>query len=381
MAFFVFYFSLGALFYMFFGYPLFLFLISLFVHKKICKGDIEPNVTLVIPVYNEEKLICSKLNNCLDLVYPDSKMEIVVVSDSSTDRTEEIVSEFDSDKVKLLRLPFRGGKGAAQNYAVRFVQSDIIIFTDVAITVDPDSLKKVVQNFHDKNVGVVSCRDVIIGAESKSAGEKGYINYDMIVRKMISKVGSLIGVTGGFYAVRNEIAQGGWNPAFPPDFYVALRSIKRGLRVVEDSRVKAYYRTAAQEWDELSRKARTINRGMRALFSVSNRSLLNPIKFGIISLELFSHKIMRWLTPFFLIALFFSNFFIYGTSNLSIFLLWSQISIYSLGFVAFLFEKDLVNNIIFRIPFYFVIANTAILKAWYELMTGRSYVKWQPTRR
>ena len=380
MATFVFYFSLASLLYMFLGYPLLLFVISRFVDKKVRKGDNEPEVTIIIPVYNEEKSIGPKIQNCLDFDYPDDKLQIIVVSDCSTDRTGEIVKGFGSDKVRLLDLPFRGGKGAAQNYAVRFAHSDIIIFTDVAISTDTASLRHVVQNFNDKKVGVVSCRDVIIGGEANSGGEKGYIHYDMMVRDIISRIGSLIGVTGGFYAVRKEIAKGGWNPAFPPDFYVALRSIKKGLRVVEDSRVKAYYKTAAKEWDELPRKVRTINRGMRTMFSVSNRNLMNPFKYGIVSLELFSHKIMRWLTPFFLIALLASNILIYGTSIFSSVLLWPQVVMYILGGAAFWRKKGQTGSII-KLPLYFIIANMAILRAWYELIIGKSYVKWQPTLR
>lgn len=381
MALLSFYFSLAALIYILLGYPFLLFVISLFVQKKISKDEIYPDVTIIIPAYNEENSITAKIQNCLDFDYPEDRLCIIVVSDASTDRTDELVREFDSRKVRLLRLPFRGGKGAAQNYAIRFVMSDIVVFTDVAIATSTDSLKHVVQNFHDRNVGVVSCRDVIIGDDTKFSGEKGYIRYDMVVRDIISRIGSLIGVTGGFYAVRKEIAKGGWNPAFPPDFYVALRSIKRGMRVVEDSRVKARYKTAAKEWDELPRKVRTINRGMRAMFSVSNRSLLNPFKYGIVSLELFSHKIMRWLTPFFLFTLFVSNSVICGTSMPLTLLFGLQLSVYFSGAISFLIKKERFRTIIFRLPFYFIISNMAIVMAWYEFLIGNSYVRWQPTKR
>lgn len=378
----IFYLSLFSILYTFVGYPLLLYVLSLFINRKVNRGDILPEVSIIIPVHNEERTIGAKVQNCLDHNYPKEKLHIIVVSDSSTDRTEEIVRSFISNQIRFLSLPFRGGKGMAQNYAVQFCESEIIIFTDVAIITDQDSILKIVQNFHDKDIGVVSCRDAIIGENTKSGiGEKGYIRYDMMVRDFTSKIGSIIGVTGGFYAVRKEIAKGGWNPAFPPDFYVAIRCIKRGLRVVEDSRVKAYYKTAAKEWDELPRKVRTINRGMKALFSYSNRDLLNPFKYGIVSLELFSHKILRWMTPFFLIALFISNIMLLDSSVVPFLFIWPQLAIYLLAAVAFLTKKNTENLALLKFPFYLILANTAILKAWYDFIFGKKYVIWQPTKR
>lgn len=340
-----------------------------------------PGVAVIIPVHNEERLIASKIENCLRFDYPKEKLKIIVASDCSTDKTEEIVKGFKSEQVRFLALPFRGGKVAAQNYAVQFCDSEIIIFTDVAIMNDLDCVRLIVQNFHDKKVGVVSCRDVIFGGENQLKGEVRYIRYDMMVRKYASRIGSIIGVTGGFYAVRKEIAKGGWNPAFPPDFYVAIRSIKRGMRVIEDARVKAYYKTVAKEWAELPRKVRTLNRGMNALFAISNRNLLNPFKYGAVSLQLISHKLFRWLTPFFLILLFLSSLMIMHKSIIVSSFFWLQFGLYMLVAIAFISRNKSSEKNISKVAFYFVIANMAILKAWYEFIIGRKYIMWQPTKR
>jgi glycosyltransferase involved in cell wall biosynthesis len=378
MAEWIFYVSLALLFYTFFGYPLLLFILSLFIKREVIRDDIRPEVTIIIPVHNEERSIGEKIENCLGFEYPREKLKIIVASDGSTDKTEEIVKGFESGQVQFLPLPSRGGKVAAQNYAVQLCDSEIIIFTDVAILTHPDCVKLIVQNFFDKRIGGVSCRDVIIGEKSK--GEESYIKYDMIVRKYTSQIGSIIGVTGGFYAVRKEIAEGGWNPAFPPDFYVAIRCIQRGLRVIEDPRVRANYKTAARGWDEFPRKVRTINRGMYALFSGSNRNLLNPFKYGFVSLELISHKLLRWMMPFFLIALFVSNFLVLDISIIADFLFLLQLGWYFIAVIGFLMEKK-INKSILKLAFYFVIANMAILNAWYEFAIGKKYVLWQPTKR
>lgn len=377
----LFFIPLFLLFYTFAGYPILLFFISLFLKKEIKRATILPEVTIIIPVHNEEKTIRNKLDNCLAASYPEAKLKIVVVSDNSTDDTERVVKSFPEERVNFLSLPFRGGKVMAQNYAVNQCNSEIVIFTDVAITTEPNSIKTIVENFNDPSIGAVSCKDVIIGDALKTRGEGGYIKYDMLVRRLTTKVGSLIGVTGGFYAVRIEIAKGGWNPAFPPDFYVALRTIKRGLRVIEDDRVKAYYKTSSKEWDELPRKVRTITRGMTALFSKANRTLLNPFKYGLITLELFSHKIFRWMTPFFLVFLFFFNILALNSHPFLKWILCLQIMFYLVGIILYFGPAVLRKSGIFKIIFYFMIANVSIVLSWFGFLTGKRYVKWQPTKR
>lgn len=373
--------ALFLIFFTYFGYPCILFLLSLFYENKVIRGDIYPKVIIIIPVYNEENSIRAKVENCLNFDYPQEKLEIVVVSDNSDDQTDSIVESFGNEQVKLIRLPFRGGKVAAQNYAVVRTDADVYLFTDVAINTNPESIKLIVQNFNDDKVGVVSCRDVIIGETQTKDGENQYIQYDMMVRGFLSKIGSLIGVTGGFYAVRRKIAKGGWNPAFPPDFYVALRCIKMGLRVIEDSRVEAYYKTASREWDELPRKVRTINRGMHALFSVSNRKMLNPFRYGIISFKLFCHKVLRWLTPFFLAILFISNIALINHSWIYVIFLLGQLAFYIFILLCVFLKKIFPDNSSAKLGAYFFITNLALLKSWFEVFLNRRYVSWKPTKR
>jgi Glycosyltransferases, probably involved in cell wall biogenesis len=375
----VFYLSLLMLFYTYIGYPMTLFILSLFVQRGVNRGDITPTVTVIIPVHNEEGSIGKKVENCLGYDYPREKMKLVVVSDESTDRTEEIVKSYSSDQVLLLSTLVREGKVAAQNYALQYVDSEIIIFTDVAIMNRQGCVKLIVKNFNDKRVGAVSCRDAAVIDDYTSGGESSYIRYDMLIRSYASKIGSLIGVTGGFYAVRRELVVGGWNPAFPPDFFVALKCIESGLRVVEDIRVKAYYKITQKSKDEFQRKVRTLNRGMHALFS--NGKLLNLFKYGFVSFELFCHKLLRWFTPFFLVTLLCSNIFIWNNSTFTILTLAIQIILYLMMLFACLGGKKSKKLLIFRLLSFFYLANRALLRAWYEFLTGKKYVMWQPTKR
>lgn len=381
MALVIFIFALVFIIYSFAGYPMLLFFLGLVSRRTIARAQIFPSVTVIIPVHNEEKAIGPKIKNCLEADYPREKLNIIVASDNSTDRTEEIVRQFPPDQVDFIAVPFRGGKVVAQNFALFYCNSEIIIFTDVAISVNPEAIKTIVENFHDPSIGTVSCRDAIFGDKAKGKGEGLYIKYDMLVRNLTTKVGSLIGVTGGFYATRLEIAKGGWNPAYPPDFYVALRTIKRGARVVEDSRVKAYYKTARQEWHELPRKVRTITRGMTALFSVSNLCLLNPFRYGIVTVELLSHKLFRWALPFFLSLVFVSNIFLTHHSAFFSLLFYLQMLFYLLSVICFFGPNSLKKWSLCKLMFYFTLANVALIHSWFGLLTGKRYTKWQPTER
>lgn len=377
---FIFILSLSLLAYTYIGYPVLLFVGSLFVNRKVDKGLVQPAVTIIIPVYNEEKQIARKIENCLALEYPPDKLKIIVASDCSVDRTEEIVRGFASDRIEFVSLPERAGKVAAQNHALTRANSDIVIFTDTAISVDRDSLQRLVRNFHDRKVGAVSCRDsVILEGNEQLNGEGGYIKYDMFVRRYASRIDSLVGVTGGLYAIRKDLADGGWNPAFPPDFYAALKCIRSGFRAIEDPEVLGYYKTTPKGRDEFQRKVRTFNRGMHALFA--NVSLLNPFRYGFAAVALFHQKLLRWLSPFFAMALFVATCLIWNANWFMTAAFFVQMLILLLGLFAFVTKIDHKRWAFLRYPYYIFLTNAALLKAWLEFLRGRAYVMWEPTKR
>ena len=366
-------------------FPILMILFSLFLRKKIImmtgKPDFIPTIDIIITVHNEEKSIASIIEQCLDLNYPFDKLNIIVASDGSTDNTEQIVKNYANNLVRYIGINFRGGKVTAQNRALKIADSDILVFMDANVEVSKSVLKDIVINFQDPCVGVVSCRDFIIDKQKRGYGEKQYIIYDMITRKFISQYSTLVGVSGKLYAVRNEIAKGGWNPAFPPDFYIALRAIKKGYRVVEDSRVQAKYRAYIKESAEFNRKVRTVNRGITTLLSPSNIGMLNPLKYGKVSFLLLSYKLFRWLIPFFLFVLLLSNIFLIGKSlfyNINLFFLVSFFVIIGLSFLPM---KIFRNFSMFKFTRYFVVSNLAIIKAWFEFFTGKRHIMWQPTKR
>lgn len=379
MPFFIFYLTFGLLAYTYIGYLVIIFLLSIFMENKTRKMSIVPDVTVIIPVFNEEKSIARKLKNCLNYDYPRDHLKILVVSDCSTDGTDEIVKSFKSEQIKLLALEERRGKVAAQNFALEHTESEIIIFTDSAIQTPPNSIKKIVSNFADSSIGAVSCHDKIIKENEKYDGEDRYIKYDMLVRRFISRTHSLIGVTGGFYAIRRKLIQAPWNPAFPPDFYAAILCIKQGYRVVEDPEVEAFYKTAVKRSDEYQRKVRTFNRGIHAFFA--NILLLNIFKYKLSAFALISQKLFRWLTPLFFAAMFISNIFLVEHHFLYKIAFYSQIFIYGFCALSLLLHKLKVPLFFLEYFYYFAITYSALIKAWLEFFRGKKYAIWQPTIR
>ena len=252
----------------------------------------------------------------------------------------------------------------------------------MAIKVRPDALKAIVSNFADSTVGAVSCKDQIIDKTGGGHSENLYINYDMFVRTLSSSAGSIIGVTGGFYAVRRELVLGGWNPAYPPDFYVALKAIKENYRVIQDARVTASYYTSDSNTAEINRKVRTISRGMSALFA--NLQLINPIQYGFTAIQLLSHKIFRWLTPFFLIVCFATSFVLYLNGEYPVYsiLFWIQAVLFLICIFSYLVVNiSKIRLKILKYPATFALYNIVILMSWKNAVTGKEFIIWEPTKR
>jgi hypothetical protein len=202
------------------------------------------------------------------------------------------------------------------------------------------------------------------------------------VRKFSNRIGSIIGVTGGFYAVRRSLALEEWDPAFPPDFYAALRSIEEGFRVIEDERVVARYYTPKSDRDEMNRKVRTITRGMWALFS--NAKLLNPFRYGLPAIQLVSHKILRWITPFLLMLCFAASVILWldGLSQFYTAIFWLQAFLYGFGTISLIFVWKLnVGSSVLRTGAMSMLFNIAIFLSWKNILMGKKIVAWEPTAR
>ena len=363
--------------YVYVGYPLLLFILSRFRTRPVRKRDFNPSVSFIITAYNEERRIGAKIENTLQQRYLAKNLEIIIASDCSTDRTDEIAKTFGPQGVTLVRTPERGGKENAQKCAVQTASGEVLIFSDVATNLPPDGVSNIVKNFNDRTVGCVSSIDRFVDGEGRTSGEGVYVRYEMLLRSLETNVNSLVGLSGSFFAARREICSD-WAVGLPSDFTTLLNSVKRGLRGVLDRDSIGYYRNVSDGKKEYDRKVRTVLRGISAL--MKSLFLLNPLRYGLFSWQLFSHKLCRWLVPFALGTLLISNVFLAGHAAFYLITLIVQIAFYSAACAGAMLAP-LAETGLFRIPSFFVLVNLSILHSWYLYLRGKRLTAWEPTRR
>lgn len=365
------------IFWTYFGYPIMLQLLSIFFAKKIAKQDIHPGVSIVITAYNEELRIRQKIENTLALTYPSEKLEIIVVSDGSTDKTTDIVRLYEAKGVRLLAIPERHGKHYGQGEGIAIANHDIIVFTDATTFLKADAIEKIVRNFADSEIGCVSGLDVIQSDGANVPGEGIYVKYEMKLRTLENTVGSLVGVSGCFFAVRKHLCDD-WIVSLSNDFYIPIVAYMKGYRTVLEKEAIGYYEVLHEPQKEFFRKVRTVVHGLEVLFKF--KSILNPLKYGMYSFQMLSHKLSRWLVPLYLILLLGINFLLVEHSIYYLITMILQVVFYLLALLAFLVTK-FKKIILFRIPFFFVMVNFSILVAWWKYMRGEEYILWEPTKR
>ena len=373
----LFWFSFMGVFYAYFGYPLLLLMLGkikdLFKPKtmELLSENQAPSITIIIPAYNEEKVIKNKIENTLNLYYP-GELQILFVSDGSTDLTVSYINEY-TDNVQLLDLKKRQGKAQAMNLALKEASGEIIVFTDASIMLEKDSVWNIIQPFADSAIGCISGEDHIDGEGSEGL----YGKYELFLRNQESRLGSIVGASGSFYAQRKELV-------FPfleglaPDFLSVMNTVEKGYRVITYPLAKGVMTALKSNQDEFNRKVRTLIRGMTALFKKTN--LLNPMRYPLFSLFLISHKLFRWIVPFFLITLFFSNLYLldYVFFILTIML---QVIFYLLAVLGNVGNKKVMESVIGKIAVYFTNVNVAIFVAWFRYLVGVRQELWVPTKR
>ena len=341
-----------------------------------------PRVSISLPAHNEESRLAATLEALLALDYPTDRMEIVVVSDASTDRTDEIARSFADRGVRLLRMEPRGGKVAAENFAAERLAGEIVVNTDATIRVPPGSLKPLVRAFDDPRVGVASGRDVSVASVEDEANraESGYVGYEMRVRALETRVGGIVGASGCLYAIRRELHA----PPFPAhlsrDFAACLNAREKGFRSVSvDDAVCYVPRTGSLE-REYRRKVRTMSRGLATL--AYKRRLLDPFRYGAFAWMLASHKLARWLVPR---SVPFAAAGLFGLALAGSMLATILAALAAVGVVAGvgsmrLAERGRARGIIASLGYAFA-ANVAGLAAWWRFLFRGSEAFWEPTRR
>lgn len=367
----------GLVAYAYFGYPMILWAVSIVKTRGILKADITPSVTFIITAYNEESQIVEKLENTLKLRYPSSLLEIIVASDCSTDKTDDVAKSYACRGVKLVRAPHRKGKEAAQKLAILSSSGDVLVFSDVATILPESAIANIVKNFADPTVGCVSSEDRFIDSDGKISGEGAYVRYEMVLRSLESRFNSLVGLSGSFFAARSSVCKALWSEHLQSDFNTVLNSMRIGLRGVADSESIGYYKNIKDEKKEFDRKVRTVLRGISVF--MKSWGLVNPFRYPTFAWQLISHKLCRWLVPFALALMLMSNLLLLNKHWGYMVTFVFQILFYGVGMMGWIYPNRLHG--ITRIPTFFLVVNWAILHAWYRYLRGDRIVGWQPSDR
>lgn len=344
-------------------------------------GEFVPRISITVPAYNEAREIGAALDSLLALPYPPERRQIVVVSDASTDGTDDIVRGYAGRGVRLLRMPERRGKTAAENAAAPLLTGEIVVNTDASIRILPDSLGPLIAAFRDPRVGVASGRDVSVARTdaSANAGEGGYVGYEMAVRRLETRAGGIVGASGCFYAIRAHLHRAPLPAGLSRDFAAALLARRAGYRAVSvDGAVCLVPRTAALG-REYRRKVRTMTRGMETLWHL--RVLLSPRRHGAFAWRLWSHKVCRWAVPWAAAAGFAGVLVLSATEPWARALAALGAAGCALALAGALWPAGRAAPRVLALPAYLAAGNVAAMHAALHALRGDGEATWEPTRR
>lgn len=317
--------------------------------------------------------------NSLALDYPKELLEIAVVSDGSTDPTCDIVSRFVDRNVHLWHYEGRRGKTACLNQALWRASGEIVVFSDANSQYEVDAIRQLVQHLCDERVGFVTGRTIYVSAEtSKTAVGIGlYSRLEQWTKMLESQIGSCIGADGAIFAIRRVL----YRPLSSldiNDLVVPLMILEQGSLGRFESRALCYEKTGSGPCDEFHRQVRITNRTIRAL--VNHATLLNPLKFGFLSFQIFSHKVARLLVPFFLLSLFFTSLSLAKKEPLYVVFFGMQLLFYVSAWVNYTCSAPKTATQVFNLFHTFSLVSLAVLYGWYQYFKGETYVAWAPSR-
>jgi cellulose synthase/poly-beta-1,6-N-acetylglucosamine synthase-like glycosyltransferase len=371
--------AIGFIAFTYIGYSLLILVLSRLVQNPVKRSPIEPRVTYLITAYNEEKNIASKLDQVLTLDYPRDKLEIIVASDGSTDRTDEIVKGFANRGVRLVHVEGRVGKTETQNQAVKQASGEVVIFSDATTRYERSAIRNLVRNYADPSVGAVSGRYEYYNPTGAAIGLGSILfwKYENMIKTMQTNIRTITGCCGCIYSVRRE--------AYTPlpadiisDLVEPLMVLKKGYRIVFEPQAIAYEETTEKSKEEFNMRVRVITRGMRGLLYM--KVLFNPFHYSFVAFQLLSHKVLRWFIPMFLALALVSNLFLVGIPfyNATLAL---QFAFYALALIGFVAEKRNILAGPLTIPLYFVTVNLASVVAMYRIWKGHKAVTWETVRK
>jgi biofilm PGA synthesis N-glycosyltransferase PgaC len=367
----VFWGAVAAIGYAYLGYAALLWVRSRWSPRPVRSAPCLPPISIVLVVRNEASVLQSKLKNLLDLNYPADRVEIIVVSDGSTDDTNRILSEFAGhSRVQIILKEEPRGKAAGLNAAVEASHGEVVVFTDARQEIEADAVRLLLENFADPQVGCGS-GELMLGDPNSGEATRGmglYWKIEKKVRQMESDWGSVVGATGALYAVRRSLLV-----QLPPetildDVYIPMHVLRQGSRVILDSRARVWDQCDLGAEREFWRKVRTLSGNYQLLrLAPWLLSSANPARFSLIS-----HKLIRLFVPFALVALLAASLSVPGPIYRGVLIL--QVAFYALSLWAWLRPKRGPAAGVANAAFTLALLNTAAVVAFANFVTGRRVV-------
>jgi len=341
-----------------------------------------PSVSVCVPVYNERHQAAELAESLLAIEYPSAKLQLLVISDASTDGTDDVIRAYARHGIELVRQPRRAGKTAAEKLACEHIRGEIVVNTDASIRLHPSAVRHLVARLvADPEVGVASGRDVSIArsATDSNLGESGYVGYEMAIRALETRVDGIIGASGCLYAIRAHLHRIPLPEHLSRDFASVLLARRAGYRAVSVDEALCYVPRAGSLAREYGRKLRTLSRGIETLHHL--HELANPLRYGLFAWMLFSHKICRWAAPWAAAGAMFA------VAALAPDFLWARLALapalltVALGALGWTLAGRRNLPRLLSMPAFVLAGNLAAMHAVLAALFGRRNPIWEPTRR
>lgn len=383
----IFWILLGIIFYTYLGYGivLYVFLKIKRIFKKketlFLSDDMLPEVTLLVAAYNEEDFVVKKIENTLSLNYPQHKLHQMWCTDGSDDQTPNILANY--KEIEVLHKPERAGKIAAMNRAVKYVKTPIVIFSDANTLLGKESIRKIAEMFHNPQVGCVSGEKRIFNAQSEAAsaaGEGLYWKYESTLKRWDAELNSAVGAAGELFAIRTSLFNEVEADTLLDDFIISLRVAMQGYKIDYDPEAYAIETASANVKEELKRKIRIAAGGIQSV--VRLYPLLNIFRYGMLSFQYISHRVLRWtISPLALLFLFLTNIVLAIHSEFYLVFLYLQITFYLSALLGWILENRKLKVKILFVPYYFFIMNYAVFMGFGRYIKKTQSVNWERAKR
>lgn len=382
----LFWIGIGVVFYTYLGYGIILYILVKI--KEIFTKPVTlrlpeplPEITLLIAAYNEEAIVKDKMANCHALDYPAEKLKITWITDGSNDHTNELLQAYQN--ATILFRPERQGKTAALNRAIQFIETPFVVFTDANTMLNPGAIKEIIRLFTDPKVGCVAGekRVEIQAEQGATAGEGIYWKYESALKRLDYRLYSAVGAAGELFAIRTDLFEQMPQDTLLDDFILSLRIAAKGYKIAYSKDAYALESASLNMKEEEKRKIRISAGGLQSVCRL--RSLLNIFRYGILSFQYISHRVLRWtLTPIMLFLLFPLNILLSFTGEpIYVITMILQDIFYLMGYLGYKMEQKHIRNKLLFIPYYFLFMNINVIRGYFYLSTHKGRGTWEKARR